>query len=62
MNVALLVGQNWTYQNSYVIVASLLGAQPICTELMRMLRIVECSGSLEAAHVSIDDDRYDVAE
>ena len=62
-NVVLLAGPNWTSQISYEAVASLLLKQSVCAVLMYMHTITaEYNGPLEAAHSSIEDDRYDLVE
>ncbi len=52
-------GPNWTSQIGYDVVESLLRKLSVGAALMSFVPIATtCNGPLEAAHVSIDDDRY----
>ena len=63
LNVVLRASPNWTSQMSYDVVESLLRKLSLCAALMSFVPIAnKWLEPLEAAHVSIDDDRYDVAE
>ena len=52
---------NWTYQVSYEVATPLPNTQSVCIVLMYLHRItIDYNQILEAAHMSIDDDGYDM--
>ncbi len=56
-------GPSWTSQISYDVVESLLRKLSFLAALTYFYDIVaKCFGPLEAAHVSIDKNTYDLAE
>ncbi len=64
-NMELLASPNWTSKIRYeaVIVASLLAVQSFCAALINLFTIAaKYKEPLEAAHVHIDDIRYDMVE
>ncbi len=59
----LRVSSEWTSHISYESVASLLRTQAVCAVQMSFYSIaIKYNGPLEAAHVYIDDNKYDMVD